>query len=221
MVIAKFWLHLLRNNRNLMNIKIALCLVCMLPGAVFASESNLKQFIALLTQYDNFKAGFVQSTVSSDDSTLESVEGEVLIKRPNQFVWLSYPPVEQEIVSNGKTLWIYDRDLDQVTIQPAKSKIQDSPAVILSGDEQQIKRLYDVSLNSDGVYVLTPVKENSGLSSIQVSFKEKVVNALLFEDSLGQKTIIELFDTKTNVALDGHEFDFVPPDGVDVLEQAE
>ena len=205
--------------------KTFLLLLCVLPGFGCASEKDLKQFIALLNQYENFKANFVQSTVSNDDTTLESVEGDVLIKRPNQFVWLSYPPVEQEIVSDGKTLWIYDRDLDQVTVQPAEKKIKDSPAIILSGDEQQIAHLYDVELGSakDNTtsYLLMPSQDNSGLNSIQVTFANGVVNGLLFEDSLGQKTIIELFNVQTNVALKGNEFNFTPPDGVDVLEQSE
>ena len=206
---------------------VFLLLICVLPLSANASEKDLKQFIALLNQYENFKAGFVQSTVSNDDTTLESVEGDVLIKRPNQFVWLSYPPVEQEIVSDGETLWIYDRDLDQVTVQPAAKKIQDSPAIILSGDEQQIKRLYDVELDStkdnstNATYLLMPIQQNSGLNSIQVTFANGVVNGLLFEDSLGQKTIIELFNVETNVTLKGNEFDFTPPEGVDVLEQSE
>jgi len=205
-------------------------LVAVLLASTFSQvqaeeSSDLQTFVGLLNQFDTLSANFIQTTLDNEGMNLNEVHGDMVIARPNKFYWRSFPPVEQDVISNGETLWIFDRDLEQVTRQAAQQQMSRSPAVILSGDQSQIEALYQVrQRTSESEYTsfnLTPILPESGLNAIVAVFRNGVVSELRFEDSLGQKTLIELRDTKTNVPLAKGHFDFVAPEGVDVLDQSQ
>jgi outer membrane lipoprotein carrier protein len=195
----------------------------------FADEQSLGRFIQVLTSYDTLKADFSQLTMEDDGLKINEVYGDMVIRRPNQFYWRSYPPQDQEIISNGKTLWIFDRDLEQVTFEPSENRLSQSPAAILSGDRELIQKLYQVSLVQEStqeqgnqlVFQLVPNDTQSSLTDIYITVIDQNISELKFVDSLGQTTLIQLTDHQTDIRLKRNYFDFVPPKGVDVLDQSQ
>lgn len=190
-----------------------------------ANEQDLDRFIQVLTGYGSLKADFVQLTMEDNGLRINEVFGDMVIRRPNQFYWRSYPPQDQEIISNGKTLWIFDRDLEQVTFEPVANRIDQSPAAILSGDRQLIQSLYLVSLLQEQkdqlIFQLTPMTDQSSLTDIYITVTGHLISELKFIDSLGQTTLIQLTGHETDIQLSDNYFDFTPPPGVDVLDQSQ
>lgn len=192
-------------------------------SAILAKADALADFTTLLTSHDRFEAAFKQVTRGESGALLSEVSGSLQMQRPNQFYWLSYSPQEQAVVSNGDALWIYDIDLEQVTIQRAGESLNDSPAVILSGNAEQIASQYSIEqtvVEGDLTrFQLTPVANESTLRSLDFSFDGDRLVRLWLADSLGQVTVITLSEHNYQPTFDASRFQFEAPEGVDVLDQ--
>jgi len=185
---------------------------------VEAGETRLDRFLDGL---DTLSAGFEQTLLSEFDEELEASSGNVYIQRPGRFQWTYREPYSQLIISDGATLWIYDEDLEQVTIKDAVHSIDDSPAAILGGDVRIDEHYVVLELGeTDGVawLELTPRNIDSEYSSVRLGFRENELAGMILFDNLGQKTQITFQDVRRNRRLDDGLFEFQPPEGVDVID---
>ena len=172
------------------------------------------------TDTDGLSGSFSQ-TVKSKKKT-QTTNGTFQILRPGLFKWEYTKPYQQIIVGDGQNIWLYDKDLAQVTKSSQNQAIGDSPAAILSN-----KTALDSSYilkedgNTDGVdYVLaTPKKNNAGYQYIRIGFKGNDLNAMQLKDSFGNQTDIRFSNLNTKPNLARSHFKFTPPKGVDVLSQ--
>lgn len=182
-------------------------------GAVDA----LKKFNA---DTDGISGSFSQTVKSKKKS--QSSSGSFQILRPGLFKWEYTKPYKQTIVGDGKTIWLYDVDLAQVTKSAQDQTIGDSPAAILS-DKTALAASY--SLKEDGSaegidYVLaTPKKNNAGYRFIRIGFKGDTLAAMELQDGFGNHTAIRFSAVDTHPKLSRSAFKFTPPKGVDVLSQ--
>ncbi|QEY24492.1 outer membrane lipoprotein chaperone LolA [Neisseria animalis] len=164
-------------------------------------------------------SGSFSQTVKSKKKT-QTTHGTFQILRPGLFKWEYTKPYKQTIVGDGKTIWLYDVDLAQVTKSSQNQAIGDSPAAILSN-----KTALDSSytLKEDGSasgvdYVLaTPKKNNAGYQYIRIGFKGDTLAAMQLKDSFGNETTINFNNLNTKPKLSRSSFKFTPPKGVDVL----
>ena len=164
-------------------------------------------------------SGSFSQTVKSKKKT-QTTNGTFQILRPGLFKWEYTKPYKQTIVGDGKTIWLYDVDLAQVTKSAQDQTIGDSPAAILSN-----KTALDSSyaLKEDGVsngisYVLaTPKKNNAGYQYIRIGFKGDNLAAMQLKDGFGNETTISFSNLNTKPNLSRNAFKFTPPKGVDVL----
>lgn len=183
----------------------------------------LADFSALLSSNNRFEASFSQVTRGESGTVLAEVHGELQVQRPNQFYWLAYPPQEQAVISNGETLWVYDIDLEQVTVQGVSDSLNDSPAVVLSGDIQQIAAQFTVTQTfaegDNSQFQLLPLRADSTLISIDFTFQGNRLDRLWLRDSLGQITVIDLSQHNFEPTFSQNRFEFEAPMGVDVLDQ--
>lgn len=186
-----------------------------------ADEAALQALSQLLSGHQQLSADFVQITQA--DSSVEpfKVEGNMVLKRPDRFRWLSLPPQEQLILGDGKTLWIYDIDLEQVTIHTMKNQFQDSPAILLSGDVNKIGSRYLVERVVDDLFLLTPKNDNDSLAAIEIRFQDGLISQLRFEDYLEQVTVIEFSNHDIRSRWPDRDFRLKVPAGVDVMDQRE
>ena len=129
-------------------------------------------------------------------------------------------PYKQTIVGDGKTIWLYDVDLAQVTKSSQDQTIGDSPAAILSNKtalDSSYTLKEDGSANGIDYVLATPKKNNAGYQYIRIGFKGDNLAAMQLKDSFGNQTSISFSGLNTKPNLSSGMFKFTPPKGVDVL----
>ena len=164
-------------------------------------------------------SGSFSQTVKSKKKT-QTTNGTFQILRPGLFKWEYTKPYKQTIVGDGKTIWLYDVDLAQVTKSAQDQTIGDSPAAILS-NKTALDSSYALKEDgpSNGIsYVLaTPKKNNAGYQYIRIGFKGDNLAAMQLKDGFGNETTISFSNLNTKPNLSRNAFKFTPPKGVDVL----
>jgi outer membrane lipoprotein carrier protein len=144
------------------------------------------------------------------------------LKRPGLFRWHTDAPAEQVLVSNGQKVWLYDPDLNQVTIQVLDKRLTHTPALLLSGDVSKISENFEVSYKEGGSvvdFILKPKAKDSLFDNLRLSFRSGVINDMQLVDSVGQRTNILFLGVKMNEPIDAAQFTFAVPEGADVIEQ--
>ena len=124
----------------------------------YAGSDALDQFFS---QTHSLTADFTQIIMDSSGKAIESSEGQLIIKRPNQFILKYTKPDQQTYISDGKNLWIYDVDLEQVTIKAVDEKLLNSPALLISSNKNirdlyHIKQISDLKSSQLEIYQLIP-----------------------------------------------------------------
>ncbi|MCH8105608.1 MAG: outer membrane lipoprotein chaperone LolA [Proteobacteria bacterium] len=198
---------------------VSFLLASCLSGIALAqsAESRLN---AALKRLDNLTAEFKQTVLDRDKRVIEQSSGKVAIQRPGKFSWIYTSPYEQQIIADGSELWVYDVDLDQVTVKPMESGLAAAPIMILMKQQDigvdfvirevgQRKFLYWVSLD--------PKTKDMEYSKVFIGLENGVVKAMELRDSFGQSTQIVFENLRFNVVHDPATFRFIPPAGVDVF----
>ncbi len=195
-------------------------LVFSLP--IQAANDASERLTNLLMAMQSFQANFKQITLDGRGDTLQEMVGELAVQRPGLVYWKTNPPLEQLVVSDGDRLWLYDPDLEQVTVQKLDPRITQTPALLLSGKVDTLKASYHIrgdQLNKLEVFVLVPKDPESLFEQLKMTFSEGQLVQMHLTDSLGQRSSFEFFDIQTNRKIASELFHFTPPDGVDVIAQ--
>lgn len=165
------------------------------------------------------EARFEQELTTADGRLAERQSGTLSLERPSRFRWHYTEPFEQLLVADGEHLWMYDVDLEQVTVTPLDDAAS-TPAMLLSGDSA-VREGFSVVDESadDGLrsVLLEPKLEGTDFRSVRIGFDGLTPRRLELVDGLGQTTTIDLFDVELNGDPDEDAFRFDPPRGVDVI----
>ena len=194
------------------------------PAAGDEPAGRRQRLEATLNDWQSLRAGFVQTVVGDDDAVIERSRGEVSVMRPGRFRWRYEVPFSQLIVSGGAEVFIYDEDLEQVTVGTIDGTTDD-PAARLLEDRVPIDELFELGwLDPAGGLEwarLTPRAAGATYRHVDVGMRDSELAALRLADRFGQTTIIEFEDLERDPALDPSRFEFSPPAGVDVVRMAE
>lgn len=190
----------------------------MLPLGVKADGvSSLRSFY---NQTHAMRANFYQVVTDRQGRKVQEVNGEMQLKRPNKFRWDYNKPYEQQIISDGKQVWLYDTELAQVTVRELDKALGSSPAALLAGDDSLEKgfKLSNIE-RKDGLDWVNaePKNKDSGFEKILLGFKDDKLQEMELVDSFGHKTQITFNDLEHNPVINGKTFLFKPPKGVDVV----
>ncbi|HED17129.1 MAG TPA: outer membrane lipoprotein chaperone LolA [Gammaproteobacteria bacterium] len=175
------------------------------------------------TQVNSLSAGFKQTLYDSDGEAVQQSSGKLLIQRPNRFRWDYSKPYPQLLLADGKRFWIYDSDLEQVTVKLISEVLGNAPSMLLNGkrvldDDFIIK---DLGKKDGMLWVeLFPRKSESDFRLVRLAFK-KQLQIMEFEDALGQLTRIQFDNLKTNITINPDQFVFHVPKGADVVGNTE
>ncbi len=187
-------------------------------GEVGTAAERLVEELGRLRSLD---AAFEQVVVDARGRVTERTRGHVLAQRPGRFRWISDPPFAQQLTSDGKTLWFYDPDLEQVTVRPVDDALMNTPALLLSGDIKRVVKAFDVTLEVDTddylEFELTPRDEGSLFETLLFAFDARQPTLLEIVDALGQRTRIYFTEFIANPVLEVSSFEFEIPPGVDVI----
>jgi len=195
---------------------------------VFAGSYALEKFYE---KTHTFRATFEQKVKSGNDGDIQKSEGQILISRPNKFIMNYTKPDQQQYVSDGKTLWIYDKDLEQVTIKKFDKEMKRSPVLVLSG-KNEMRELYNIEESVDygkpeqDIFILTPKTGSeedatTQFSRVELVFLHEKLEELRMWDNFNHVTILSLKNKKINETLPENTFQFVIPDNIDVLDNTQ
>jgi len=192
-------------------------------GEIGAEQAS-KQLNQLLSAMQSMQANFEQWVSDAKQTTLQHVTGKMWIQRPGQFRWDTNEPYPQKIVSDGKSLWIYDVDLEQATKKKLDNQIGNTPALLLSGDPKRISENFAVTgykfdKTGELQFDLHPKDKNAMFSLLRVHFLHGKLEDMFLEDNLGQTTRIQFSDIKENQKLADTLFALNLPSSVDVIEE--
>lgn len=191
------------------------------PSTVEAAErpatDSLRHFFANVR---SFTARFNQVVLDEGLNVIQETNGTLSLERPNKFRWDYDAPFKQVIVADGLKIWIYDAELQQVTVRELRGGLADTPAVLLAGKGriEDTFTLKDLGTQGKLQWVqLVPKRKDGGFEAIRIGFENGHMRTLEMVDGFGQTTRVTLSQQKENPALDAGRFQFKPPKGVDVV----
>jgi outer membrane lipoprotein carrier protein len=195
-----------------------------LGSQLLISQSALADGVSSLRDFFNttntMRAQFSQVVNDDKGRTVQAVDGTMQLQRPNKFRWDYKKPYEQQIVSDGKQVFLYDTDLQQVTIRDLSKALGSSPAALLAGGDAVEKNFtLKNAIRKDGLsWVLAlPKDKDSGFERVLLGFKADKLRKMELYDSFNHITHITFNAVERNPALQDATFLFTPPKGVDVV----
>ena len=180
---------------------------------------KMREFIQ---QTRSARAVFTQTVADSSGQISQKASGTVQFQRPGKFRWTYSKPYEQLIVGDGETLWIYDKDLNQVTQRKLDKALGSSPAALLAGADD-IEKYF--SLNAIGKkgkldwLEVRPYDEDSLFDKVRMGFNKNTLEVMELFDHFGQKTTILLSRLERNPVTPADTYTFTIPDGADVVTE--
>jgi outer membrane lipoprotein carrier protein len=191
--------------------------------ALQASAGALDQFKQFVTSTQSAKGEFVQRLVKVDSGTVKvsnTSSGNFVFARPGKFIWTYLKPYEQVLQADGEKLFIYDKDLNQVTTKKLGNALGSSPAAILFGSNDLEKNFTLKEAGAkDGMEWLeaTPKSKDTTFEHIGIGLRDGVPQAMELRDSFGQTSLLSFSNFERNPALKTGSFTFVVPKGADVF----
>ena len=206
------------------HVTIARCLVFLGGFSVnlcfAASITPAEALNGYISRITTLEAEFRQSVSSEDGTTVQEAKGKFQLSRPGKFRWDYYTPFEQQIVSDGDQLWLYDIELEQVTVKQLDETLANSPALLLGGDvaiEENFDVTYEGETGGVAWFGLAPRVQDSDFIFVRIGFRDAKPYVMILQDTLGQTTTIEFQEFTENPELPDSLFQFNPPENVDVI----
>jgi chaperone LolA len=199
--------------------KLFVFLLLVLPfNAQAVAVEKLKTYIAAT---HSAQAHFTQEVVDQSGKKIQSASGVMQFQRPGKFRWAYQKPYEQIIVGDGVKFWLYDVDLNQVTVKKLDAALGSNPAALLSGSNE-IERGFALQDdgNQDGLDWLqaTPKGSDTSFDKIRMGFNAQAeLVAMELNDAFGHKTVLRFSNMQHNPKFSAQQFHFTPPKGADVI----
>ena len=202
------------------SLKLGLALAAALaaPLALADPVETLRGFVR---DVKSGRASFTQTVTSPDGAKKKTSSGSFDFARPNRFRFAYAKPFEQTIVGDGEKVWIYDADLNQVSVRKLGQALGATPAALLAGGT--LERDFDLANlpARDGLdwAEAKPKAKDGAFQAVRVGFRGKDLAALEIIDSFGQKSLLQFNGFAANAAIAAETFRFTVPAGADVIEQ--
>jgi outer membrane lipoprotein carrier protein len=196
----------------------------LLALAGFAHASALDQFKSFVANTKSARGEFTQQQVrkAANSKVAPTSSGTFMFARPGKFIWEYKKPYEQLLQADGEQLYIYDKDLNQVTVRKLGNALGSSPAAILFGSND-LEKNFTLSEGGtrDGLEWLTavPKSKDTTFEQIGIGLRDGVPQAMELKDLFGQTSVLRFTNFQRNPALNANQFKFEIPKGADVFNQ--
>jgi len=208
---------------SLLRLARGLTLGLVLVASAATADDSVARIDKYLGSLRTLHADFVQVVRDREGQITSRATGTLSIARPDRFRWDYRQPYVQTIVADGRKLWLYDSDLEQVTVRTLEAGLGSTPAMLLSGSGKVGDSFAAGAVESDGGWTwcrLQPKSTATDFERVSLAFDARgELAAMELFDKLGQSTQIDFGNVRRNVALDARLFRFVPPKGADVIGQ--
>jgi chaperone LolA len=197
-----------------------LILLAALVLSSVAHAGGIERLKAFIAGAKTAEADFSQIVSDKSGRITQQASGKMAFARPGKFRWDYTQPYEQVIVGDGVKLWLYDIDLDQVTVKPLGEVIAGTPAALLAGDDA-IEKYFSLKNagERDGLEWLeaTPKNRDTTFERIRMGFKGDTLVQMEMFDYFGQRTLLKLSRFSRNPDIAASRFKFTPPKGADLI----
>jgi outer membrane lipoprotein carrier protein len=185
-----------------------------------AHASSIERFKTFLRTTQSGQAEFEQRVYDRSGKQVQEASGHFVFVRPGRFRWSYAKPADQLIVGDGERVWIYDRDLNQVTVRRMSAALGSTPAALLAGSGE-VEAAFELSEGGerDGLQWVEakPREREAGFERIRLGLGASGVEAMELTDHFGQTTVLSFRRFERNPKVDPALFRFEPPPGADVL----
>lgn len=206
------------------SVAVSVLLFCVFTLSLPANAATAEdQLLAFYRDVHSMRADFTQTVTSENSTRVDKSQGVLQMKRPGKFRWDYSKPYEQQIIADGKRLWVYDVDMEQVIEKPLDAVLGQTPAILLSGnaaltDRFTISEVHAPQLNDKFTWLkLEPKHDDAGFQVLLLAFNHSDLQEMQLVDAFGQMTRLTFSNLQRNPVIDDKVFDFVPPAGVDVI----
>ena len=193
-------------------------LALLVSASVWAGGSD--RLTAFMADTRAAKSEFSQKILDRNGRMTQESRGTLEFARPGKFRWNYVKPYNQLIVGDGEKVWIYDPDLNQVSVRKIDNALGSTPAALLAGNNDALKAF---DLKDDGIrdgleWVLAvPKQKDANFERIRIGMSAAGVGAMELTDAFGQQTVLRFHSMERNPRIDPASFRFTPPKGADVL----
>lgn len=201
--------------------RLLVCLLCICVTNVVSASAASGLLWDKLQGIQSMKASFHQ-TIYGKSRILSQSQGKMAFERPGHFYWQTNTPTAQLLVADGKRFWLYDIDLEQVTVRSQENAMGASAGLFLGDNKARFERDFTVSFehqNASEIFELEAKAKEANIQRMTLIFRNDMLQGMSLYDQLGQKTQIKFDSIETNSTLPAKLFQFSPPNGVDVVEQ--
>jgi outer membrane lipoprotein carrier protein len=182
----------------------------------------------------SLRTHFTQIVTGAHGRIMAQSTGELIVLRPGKFRWEIHPNdgngagqnagstggTGQLLVADGRNLWFYDADLQQVTVRRESTALTATPAILLSGGANALAA-FDVSDagKKDGLdwVQVVPKAPEADFKVALLGFSGDELERMILDDKLGQRATLNFQDAERNVPVAPSEVSFTPPAGADVI----
>ena len=183
----------------------------------------LRQLDDMLAGIETMTADVTQLIVESDGGVLEESAIRMKLKRPDGFYWETVEPFPELIVTDGRYLWNYQPDLEQVVVENWDASRSELAAQLLSGNTENLTVEYSLGLRDTGgseftEFVLVPLDADNVYREIILTFNGRQLDMIYVDNDNGQKTVWQFANITRNSPLSDREFVFVPSADIEVIE---
>jgi outer membrane lipoprotein carrier protein len=193
----------------------------LLAVAGLARADGVGALRAFARDVQTARAQFTQVVTSPDGARRKTSSGRFEFARPDRFRFAYDKPYQQTIVADGRKVWLYDVDLNQVTVRAMSQALGATPAALLAGAAIDREFVLSAAPERDGLQwaQAVPKAKEGTIQTVRVGFNGATLAALEIVDSFGQRSMLSFTAVEQNVRLPDDTFRFVPPPGADVIEQ--
>lgn len=192
-------------------------------AATPSPQAGQKRVEAFLQGLDGLQAQFHQVLTDRNGQTIDEASGTLAISRPDRFRWDYREPYQQVIVADGQRIWIYDSDLEQVTVRKVDETLSATPAMLLSGRSNLSDNFNVTQVSQEGSLdwvKMEPRRDDTDFRWVRLGFEGPLLRFMQLSDKLGQTTSLEFSKVERNPPLDPSRFTFTVPPGADVIGDA-
>ena len=204
--------------------RITLVISCLAFSSIVKAQSTaINELDRLLQDLKTLSADITQLIVESDGGVLEESEILLHVKRPDGFYWETISPFPELLVTNGTKLWTYQPDLEQVVIENWDPDQTELAAQLLYGQTENLRdNYYVVAINSEQTrsFELKPKSADSLYELITINFLNESLDLIYIQSSSGERTAWQFTTSRINVPLGDDLFEFVPPEGIEVINNS-
>lgn len=199
---------------------ILLLVLSLLAGSAFAATGGRARLDTFAKGLHSLRGDFSQTVYDAHGNITGSSHGMLALEAPRLFRWQVTDPYQQLIVADGKKVWVYEPDLQQVTVRDQGSEEAHSPLTVLTDLSQLDTEFKATDAGTrDGLEWLRLVSRSKDpqFEYAEIGFDASGPRRMVFVDTLGNRTDIAFSGWERNPSLPSSTFTFVPPRGTDVV----